>query len=114
MINSVCLAGNLTRDAELMHNTKTPFMKFGLAVNERKRNENGEWDDVPNFFECVMFGTRAEKLVSWLSKGTKVCVMGRLHQHRWEAEDGSKRQRIEVVVDEFEFMSARKSDEVDW
>ena len=64
----------------------------------------GEWESRPNFIDCVMFGLRAEKLAQYLCKGTKVAVEGRLRYSSWE-RDGERRSKIEVIVDEVEFMS---------
>jgi single-strand DNA-binding protein len=111
MINSVVLAGNLTRDAELKQTrTGTSVLNFGVAVNERvKNNQTGEWSDRPNFFECVIFGKRAESLSKYLHKGLKVTVSGHLRYNQWENEQGQKRSNVNVVVDDIEFMSQRDS-----
>jgi len=63
-INTVCLSGNLTRDAELRFTTKgTGVCSFGIAVNDsRKNSTTGQWEDVPNFFDCNIFGARAESI----------------------------------------------------
>lgn len=105
-INRVNLSGNLTRDAELTATQSgTQVARFGLAVNERVKNQRtGEWESRPNFIDCVMFGLRAEKLAQYLCKGTKVAVEGRLRYSSWE-KDGERRSKIEVIVDEVEFMS---------
>ena len=105
-INRVNLSGNLTRDAELTATQGgTQVARFGLAVNERVKNQRtGEWESRPNFIDCVMFGLRAEKLAQYLCKGTKVAVEGRLRYSSWE-RDGERRSKIEVIVDEVEFMS---------
>ena len=82
-------------------------MGFGVAVNERRKNaQTGEWEDYPNFVDCTLFGKRAEALERYLSKGSKVCVEGKLRWSQWE-RDGEKRSKVEVVVDEIEFMTAR-------
>lgn len=107
-INKVIISGNLTRDPELrataggMH-----VMSMGVAVNDRRKNQQtGEWEDYPNFVDCTMFGTRAESLARFLSKGTKVAIEGKLRWSQWE-RDGQKRSKLEVVVDDLEFMSSR-------
>ena len=111
MINSVVLAGNLTRDAELKQTRNgTSVLNFGVAVNERVKNsQTGEWSDRPNFFECVIFGKRAESLSKYLHKGLKVTVSGHLRYNQWENEQGQKRSNVNVVVDDIEFMSQRDS-----
>ena len=111
-INRVNLSGNLTRDAELTATQGgTQVARFGLAVNERVKNQRtGEWESRPNFIDCVMFGLRAEKLAQYLCKGTKVAVEGRLRYSSWE-KDGERRSKIEVIVDEVEFMSRSQQGE---
>lgn len=106
-INRVLISGNLTRDPEARTTTSgSTVLNFGVAVNDRRRNQqSGEWEDVPNFIDCVVFGSRAEALQRFLSKGTKVAIEGKLRYRSWEAQDGSKRSKIEVAVDDVEFMS---------
>ena len=107
-INRVNISGNLTRDPELRATASgTQVLSFGVAVNDRRRNpQTGEWEDYPNFVDCTMFGARAESLSRYLSKGTKVSIEGKLRWSQWE-RDGQKRSKIEVIVDELEFMSSR-------
>ena len=106
-INHVAISGNLTRDAELRQAGSTPVLAFGVAVNDRRRNPStGEWENYPNFIDCTMFGTRAEKLAQYLVKGTKAAIEGKLRYSSWE-KDGQKRSKLEVIVDELEFMSRR-------
>ena len=105
-INRVCISGNLTRDAELRVTASgMPVLALSVAVNDRRKNpQSGEWDDYPNFVDCTMFGTRAEKLAQYLTKGTKVAIEGKLRYSSWE-RDGQRRSKLEVIVDEIEFMS---------
>ena len=109
-INRVVISGNLTRDPELRSTSGgTQVLSFGVAVNDRRRNQQtGEWEDYPNFIDCTMFGARAEALSRYLSKGTKVAIEGKLRWSQWE-RDGQKRSKIEVIVDELEFMSSRNA-----
>lgn len=110
-INRVCISGNLTRDPELRSTASgMAVMNFGVAVNDRAKNpQTGEWEDRPNFVDCVMFGTRADKLSRYLAKGSKVAIDGKLRYAQWQAQDGSKRSKLEVVADDLEFMSRRDS-----
>lgn len=104
-INVVCISGNLTRDADLrMTAGGTPVLSLGIAVNERVKGPDGSWTDRPNFVDAVLFGTRAESVSRYLAKGAKVAVSGHLHYSSWE-RDGQKRSKLEVIVDELEFMS---------
>lgn len=106
-VNTCALVGNLVRDPEVRHTTTgTVVMNFTIAVNDREKNmSTGEWEDVPSFYDVTMFGNRAEALSRFLSKGSKVAVRGHLKQRRWEAKDGSKRSKVEIIVEDLEFMS---------
>lgn len=105
-INRVIISGHLTRDCDLRHTSGgTAVLGIGVAVNDRRKNpQTGVWEDVPNFVDCTMFGARAESVARFLSKGSKVAIEGKLRYSSWE-KDGQKRSKLEVVVDEIEFMS---------
>ena len=107
-INRVVISGNLTRDAELRQTQSgMAVLSFGVAVNERVKDQRtGEWEDRANFVDCAMFGSRAQAISQYLHKGLKVAIEGRLRYSSWEDKGGGKRSKIEVVVDEIEFMSA--------
>lgn len=109
-INRVTISGNLTRDPELRSTASgMAVLSFGVAVNERRKNQQtGEWEDHPNFVDCTMFGARAESLSRYLSKGTKVSIDGKLRWSQWERE-GQKRSKLEVIVEEIEFMSRQEA-----
>ena len=108
-INHVTISGNLTRSPELRQTQGgTSVLQMGVAVNDRRKNPTtGEWEDVANFIDAVMFGTRAERVAQYLDKGTKVAIEGRLRYRAWE-QDGARRSKLEVVVDEIEFMSRQQ------
>lgn len=108
-INKVLIAGNLTRDPELRE-TASGFqiLNFGVAVNDRRKNQQTQqWEDYANFVDCTMFGNRAVSVSRFLGKGSKVAIEGKLRWSQWEAQDGGKRSKLEVVVDEIEFMTSR-------
>ena len=108
-INRVNISGNLTRDSELRAaNNGTAILNFSVAVNDRRKNASGEWEDVPNYVDCVVFGTRATALHRMLKKGTKVAIEGKLRYSSWE-KDGAKRSKLEVIVDELELMNSPKA-----
>jgi single-strand DNA-binding protein len=98
----VLVTGNLTRDPELRATQSgSQVLSFGIAVNDRRKNQQtGEWEDYPNFVDCTMFGTRAEKLANYIA------IEGKLRYSSWE-RDGEHRSKLEVIVDEIEFMSRR-------
>ena len=108
-INRVCISGNLGNDAEL-RNTASGMgvLSFNVAVSDRRKNiGSGDWEDYTNWIPCTMFGTRAEKLAQYLTKGTKVAIEGKLRWSQWE-KDGQKRSKVEVIVDDVELMSGEK------
>jgi single-strand DNA-binding protein len=109
-INRVNITGNLTRDPELRSTgSGMSVLQMGVAVNDRRKNaQTGEWEDSPNFIDVVMFGTRAESVSRFLSKGSKVAIEGKLRWSSWEDKTtGAKRSKVEVVADDIEFMSTR-------
>lgn len=111
-VNTCALVGNLVRDPEVRAaNSGSVVMNFSMAVNDREKNpQTGEWEDMPSYYDCVMFGNRAEAVSRYLSKGSKVAVRGHLKQRRWEAKDGTKRSKVEIIVEDLEFMSRRSEE----
>ena len=108
-INKVMITGNLTRDPELRQTAGgSQVLNFGVAVNDRRKNQqSGEWEDYPNFVDCVVFENRAEPLSRFLGKGSKVAVEGKLRYSAWEDKEGKRRSKLEVVVDDLDFLSQR-------
>lgn len=107
-INHVSITGNLTREPEIRNTQSgTAVLSFGIAVNDRRKNASGQWEDVPNFFECVTFGNRATALSGILTKGMKVAIAGKLHYSSWET-DGQKRSKVDIIAQEIELMQNRK------
>lgn len=113
-INRVNITGNLTRDPELRATAGgTQILAFGVAVNDRRRNQQtGEWEDVPNFVDCIVFGSRAEAVSRFISKGSKVAIEGKLRYSAWETKEGQRRSKLEVIVDEIDFMSRASGQQV--
>ena len=106
-VNQVALTGNITRDPELLATQGgTAVLSFGIAVNDRIKNASGEWEDVPNFFECVTFGNRAKALSHILTKGMKVSIAGKLRYSSWE-KDGQKHSKVDIIANEIELMQNR-------
>lgn len=107
-INNVSITGNLTRAPELRATQGgTAVLSFGIAVNDRRKNASGEWEDVPNFFECVTFGNRATSLSDILTKGMKVAIAGKLHYSSW-VKDGQKHSKVDIIANEVELMQNRR------
>lgn len=110
-INRVVISGNLTHDAELRATASgMSVLSFGVAVNDRYFNkQTNQWEDRPNFVDCTLFGNRAQSLAQWLVKGTKVAIEGKLRFSQWQNDQGNKRSKLEVLVDEVEFLSAQRT-----
>lgn len=109
-MNKVIIIGNLTKDPELAKTTNGAVVaKFTVAVTRRFTNADGERET--DFINCVAWRATAENLCRYCNKGDKVAVVGALQIRTYEAQDGSKRYVTEVVADEVEFVSTKKSAE---
>ena len=108
-INRVVLVGNLTRDPELRHTPSgTAVCKLRLAVNTRQKDgATGEWGDKPNYFDVTVWGNQGESCAQYLSKGRPVAIDGRLDWREWDAQDGTKRQAVEIIADTVQFLGSR-------
>lgn len=106
--NRVILMGNLTRDVELRNlQSGNAVADMGLAVNERFKNRQGEWEDKTNFVDCTLWGRTAEVASEYLSKGSPVHIEGRLSYEQWES-DGQKRSKLKVTVDKLTLIGGKK------
>lgn len=107
-MNSVNISGGLTRDCELRTTQGgMSVLTFSVAVSDRRKNpQTGEWESYPNYVDCTMFGSRAEKVAQYIGKGSKVAISGKLRWSQWtDKGSGQKRSKLGVVVDDIEFMS---------
>jgi single-strand DNA-binding protein len=108
-INRVIITGNLTRDPELRSTPGgTSVCSLRVAVNSR-RKEADQWVDKPNYFDVTVWGQQGENCAQYLSKGRPVAVDGRLNWREWEAQDGSKRQSVDIIADSVQFLGSRDS-----
>ena len=108
-INRVTLVGRLTRDPELRHlPSGTPVLEMGVAVNGRMQDDAGNWVDKPNFFDVKVYGNQAEMLSQHLAKGRRIGIDGRLDWRSWEAQDGTKRSKVDVVAQTVQFLDSRQ------
>lgn len=97
-INTVVISGNLTRDPEFRSLPNgTPVCELGVAVNERIKDETGNWTDRPNYFDVTVWGGMGEWAARSLTKGAGVTVEGRLRYESWE-KDGQKRSKVKIVA----------------
>lgn len=104
-LNKVMLIGNLTRDPQLSYTpSQTAVTDFGLAVNRRWTGRDGEKKEETCFVDCTSFGKTAETINKYMVKGRPIFVEGRLSFSSWVAQDGSKRSRLKVIVENFQFL----------
>jgi single-strand DNA-binding protein len=108
-INRVVITGNLTRDPELRSTPGgTSVCGLRVAVNSRRKdNETGQWVDKPNYFDVTVFGAQGDNCAQYLAKGRPVAIEGRLNWREWEAQDGSKRQAVDIIADAVQFLGSR-------
>ena len=107
-VNKVFLMGNLTRDLEMRQLPSGMAVgNFGLAVNERYKDRNEQWQEKANFIDCEIFGRRAEVMQQYLGKGRPVFIEGKLRFDQWQDQQGNNRSKLKVVVDDFQFVDSR-------
>ncbi len=105
MYNRVILVGNLTRDVEIRYTPSgSAIGKVGIATNRRFKAANGEQRDETMFIDLTFFGRTAEIANQYLRKGSKVLVEGRLVLEQWTAQDGTKRSKHSVTVDNLQML----------
>jgi single-strand DNA-binding protein len=106
-INRVIITGNLTADPELRSTgSGTPVCSLRVACNTRRKVE-GEWVDKPNYFNITVWGAQGENAARYLSKGRPVAIDGRLEWREYEAQDGGKRQAVDIIADNVQFLGSR-------
>jgi len=108
MYNRVILVGNLTRDIELRYlQSGTAVGKAGIATNRRFKSASGEQREEVMFIDINFFGRTAEIANQYLRKGSKVLVEGRLVLEQWTAQDGTKRSRHSITVENMQMLDSR-------
>src|SRR5579862_6223458 len=104
--NKVMLMGNITRDPELKYlPSQTAVCDIGLAVNRTWTAQDGTKKEEVTFVDCACFGKVAELIAKYKKKGDPLFVEGRLKLDQWEGQDGTKKSRMRVVVENFQFLN---------
>lgn len=104
-LNSVCLAGRLTRAPELKAiGADRQVCAFSIAINEMYKSRDGEKKETATFVECEAWGRTAELIGQYLIKGSGVYLSGKLKLEEWEDKEGKKRSRLKVVADSVQFL----------
>ena len=105
--NRVILMGNITRDFEVKYlQSGMAVTEIGLAVNDRRKNQAGEWVEEVTFVDITLWGRTAEVAGEYLTKGSPVLIEGRLKLDQWEA-DGQKRSKLKVVGERMQMLGGR-------
>jgi single-strand DNA-binding protein len=105
--NRVILLGNITRDLEVKYlQSGMAVTEIGLAVNDRRKGQNGEWIEETTFVDVTLWGRTAEVAGEYLSKGSPVLIEGRLKLDQWET-DGQKRSKLKVVGERMQLLGGR-------
>jgi len=103
--NYVVLVGNVTRNIELSYTTgQTAVASFGIAVNKKYKSKSGEKMESVLFIDCVAFGKTAETLNKYVSKGNPILISGELQLDSWTTQEGQKRSKHKVLVQNFQFL----------
>ena len=99
--NTITVIGNLTREPDLRFtNSGLAQVRCGVAVNRRRQNAAGEWEENTSFFDVICWRDLAENVAGSLHKGNRVIVTGRLEQRSYETQQGEKRSVVEIIADE--------------
>lgn len=100
-LNRIEVIGNLTKDPELRYTPNNQAVaSFTVATNRRYKDQSGNWVDSPaEFHDIVVWGQLGERCNQVLHKGERVFIAGRLQTRSWEAQDGSKRYKTEIIAD---------------
>ena len=106
-LNRTILIGRLTRDPELRHTQNGKAVASFSLANGRSYTTNGEKKEFTSFFDCIAWDKLGEIIAQYCTKGKMVAIEGRLQQRTWEDKDGKKRSTVEVVVENFQFLSPK-------
>lgn len=110
-LNRVILIGRLTRDPEIRYTPAgTAVASFDLA-NNKSYSVNGAKKDQISYFSCIAWAKLGEVMTEYCKKGHRIAIEGRLQQSRWDDQDGKKRSKVEVVVENFQFLTEKRDGE---
>lgn len=106
-LNRVILIGRLTRDPELRYTPSgTAVASFSIA-NNRTYAVSGEKKEQVSYFDCIAWSKLGEIITEYCKKGQRIAVEGRLQQRRWEDQENNKKSKIELVVENFQFLTGK-------
>lgn len=107
-VNTVIIAGNLTRDPEVKPIGQSSVAKFGVAINDKYKAADGTLKETTAFVDVEAWGKTADLVGQYLRKGAGVVIEGKLKSDSWQTKDGEKRQKLMVRADRVHFGSKRE------
>jgi single-strand DNA-binding protein len=107
--NKVILAANLVSDPELKNVGDSNVVRFRVAINRKFTTKSGEKKEESTYIDCEMWGARASIISEYMTKGDPILIDGILKQENWETKDGEKRSKHIISIQDFEFMSNKKT-----
>lgn len=111
-LNRIQLIGHLGRDAEMRYTPSgAPVTEFSLAVNRRRRGQDGQWIEETDWFRVICWNRLAEFADQYLKRGMRVYVDGRLQIRRFTGNDGVERTAVEVIANDIIMLSARPEEQ---
>lgn len=106
--NRVILVGNLTRDIELRYTpSQMAVTDLGMAVNDKRKNAQGEWVEETTFVDVTLWGRTAEIANEYLRKGSSILIEGRLKLDTWQSNDGQKKSKLRVVGERMQMLGGK-------
>lgn len=111
-INRIVLTGRLTKDPDLraIPESNTSVCSLRVAVNGRRRNAEGNWEDQPNFFDVTVWGAQGENCKRYLQKGRQIAIDGRLRHRQWTSPEGQNRSAVDIIADSVQFLGGGRDD----
>jgi single-strand DNA-binding protein len=107
-VNKVILVGRLGKDPELRYTTQqTPVCSFSLATSERRKDANGNWNEVTEWHNIVVFQKAAENCANFLKKGREVFIEGKIQTRKWQDKEGRDRYTTEIVANNVQFLGGK-------
>lgn len=109
-MNKVILCGNLVRDNEIHYSQSgLAILNNVIAINEKKKNNNGEYQTISTFIDLVFFGKTAEVVNQYLKKGSKILVEGKIDVSTYQTQNGENRKSVKVIVEQLEMIGEAQS-----
>lgn len=111
-INRIIVTGRLTKDPDLrsVADGGTSVCTLRIAVNGRRRNAAGTWEDQPNFFDVTVWGAQGENCSKYLQKGRQVAIDGRLRHRQWQTPEGQNRSAVDIIAESVQFLGGGRGD----